>query len=85
MLGIYTLVAFRIMPIINKILISAQHIRFTQPSFMKVFIEQKKPTLIKNTHFKNFSFQKNLKINIKRFNHENKKKFFIEKYKIKYK
>ncbi len=78
MLGIYTLVAFRIMPIINKILISAQHIRFTQPSFMKVFIEQKKPTLIKNAHFKNFPFQKNLKINIKRFNHENKKNFSLK-------
>jgi ATP-binding cassette, subfamily B, bacterial PglK len=82
MLGIYTLVTFRIMPIINKILISAQHIRFTQPSFMKVFIEQKKPTLIKNTHFKNFSFQKNLKINIKRFNHENKTNFSLKNIKL---
>ena len=82
MLGIYTLVAFRITPIINKILISAQHIKFTQPSFMKVFIEQKKPILIKNAHFKSFPFQNNLKINIKKFNHENKKNFSLKNIKL---
>jgi len=78
MLGVYTLVAFRIIPIINKILTSAQHIRFTYPSFKKLYSEQKKPILIKNQNFKNFPFKKNLLIKIKSFNYDAKRNFSLK-------
>ena len=78
MLGVYTLVAFRIIPIINKILTSAQHIRFTQPSFIKLNSEQQKPIISKSINFEDFSFKKNITIKIKRFSYESKKNFYLK-------
>ena len=78
MLGVYTLVAFRIIPIINKILVSAQHIRFTQPSFIKLYSEHQKPMISKSLDFKDFVFKKNLAIKIKKFTYKSKKKFYLK-------
>lgn len=78
MLGVYTLVAFRIIPIINKILTSAQHIRFTQPSFIKLNLEQQKPIISKSLNLKDFSFKKNIAIKIKKFKYESKKNFYLK-------
>ncbi len=78
MLGVYTLVAFRIIPIINKILVSAQHIRFTQPSFIKLYLEHQKPILSRSLNFKDFSFKKNIAIKIKKFKYESKKNFYLK-------
>ena len=78
MLTVYTLVAFRVVPAINRILVSSQHIKFTYPSFDKLFIESKQPVIIKNKNAKKFEFRKNLKIDIKKFEYEGKRDFLLK-------
>ena len=78
MLSIYTLSAFRVIPVLNRILSSAQNIRFTYPSFEKIFAENDYPSTIKEKIVKNFSFNKEIKITINKFSYDNKKKFFLK-------
>ena len=78
MLSIYTLAAFRVIPTINRILVSSQHIKFTHPSFEKLFIENKQPVIVKNKNPKRFNFKRNLKINIKKFQYDGKRDFFLK-------
>jgi ABC-type multidrug transport system fused ATPase/permease subunit len=78
MLSIYTLSAFRVVPILARILSSTQNIRFTYPSFEKIFIENNYPLLTKEEIVKKFSFNKEITIKIDKFFYHNKKNFFLE-------
>ena len=75
MLAVYTLAAFRLIPIINKILINTQNLRFTTPSFEKLYIELTCPIIKKNNNLIPFKFDKKLKVFIKNFSHKTKKTF----------
>ena len=85
MMGIYTLVAFRIIPIINKVLTSSQHIKFTSLSFRRLFSEQNQPIKSKKTNFKSFLFKKNIDLKIKKFSYEKKKKLILKNIDLKIK
>ena len=78
MLSVYTLASFRLIPIINRTLTNSQNIRFTHPSFEKLYIEQNHPVMNKNKNPAKFDFNKNLKIHIKKFDHENKKNVLLK-------
>jgi ATP-binding cassette subfamily B protein len=78
MLSIYTLSAFRVVPILARILSSTQNIRFTYPSFEKIFIENNYPLLTKEEIVKKFSFKKEIRIKIDKFFYHNKKNFFLK-------
>lgn len=78
MLSIYTLSAFRVIPVLNRILSSAQNIRFTFPSFEKIFIENNYPLIIKDKIVNKFFFNKIIKIKINKFSYDNKNKFFLK-------
>tara|TARA_Y100000813_G_C24151358_1_gene347339 strand:+ start:146 stop:1855 length:1710 start_codon:yes stop_codon:yes gene_type:complete len=73
MLAVYTLASFRIVPIINKILLNTQNLRFTTPSFEKLFLELNCPIIEKKKNPIPFKFDKKLRVLIKRFNYKNKK------------
>ena len=79
MLAVYTLAAFRLIPIINKILINTQNLRFTTPSFEKLYIELTCPIIKKNNNLIPFKFDKKLKVFIKNFSHKTKKKLLLKK------
>ena len=79
MLSIYTLSAFRVTPILARILSSTQNIRFTYPSFEKIFIENNYPLLTKEEIVKRFTFEKLISIKIDKFSYVNKNDFFLKK------
>ena len=79
MLSIYTLSAFRVIPILARILSSTQNIRFTYPSFEKIFIENNYPLLTKEEIVKRFTFEKLISIKIDKFSYVNKNDFFLKK------
>ncbi len=78
MLAVYTLASFRIVPIINKILLNTQNLRFTTPSFEKLFLELNCPIIEKQKKQIPFKFDKKLRVLIKRFNYKNKKKSLLK-------
>ncbi len=78
MLAVYTLASFRIVPIINKILLNTQNLRFTTPSFEKLFLELNCPIIEKQKNPITFKFEKKLRVLIKRFNYKNKKKSLLK-------
>ena len=85
MVGIYTLVSFRIIPIINKVLTSSQHIKLNSLSFQKLFIEQNQPIIPKKKKYKPFLFKKNIDLKIKKFGYEKKKRLIFKNVDLKIK
>jgi len=69
MLSVYTLASFRLIPIINRVLTSSQHVKFTYPSFEKLYIEQNYPIVEKLENPPIFKFNKRLRVFIKKFEH----------------
>lgn len=78
MLAVYSLASFRVVPIINKILSNTQNLRFTTPSFEKLFLELNCPIVEKQKNPIPFKFDKKLRVLIKRFNYKNKKKSLLK-------
>ena len=70
-LAVFTLVSFRITPIVSRILGSTQNIKFSLPSFKKLYIEYKHPIHSKKKIIKKFRFNKNLIVKLKNFKNEN--------------
>ena len=77
-LSVYTLASFRLIPIINRTLTNSQNIRFTYPSFEKLYIEHNYPVIKKDKKPLTFKFEKKLNIKIKRFYHNNKKEILLK-------
>ena len=78
MISVYTLASFRLIPIINRTLINSQNIKFTHPSFEKLYIEQNYPIIKKNKNPLSFKFDKKLRVFIKKFDHNNKKEVLLK-------
>jgi ABC-type bacteriocin/lantibiotic exporter with double-glycine peptidase domain len=78
MLSIYSLSAFRVVPVLARVLSNVQNIRFTYSSFEKIFIENNYPVSTKERIVKKFFFNKEIKIKIDKFIYDNKKNFFLE-------
>ena len=69
-LAVFTLVSFRITPIVSNILGRTQNIKFSLPSFNKLYVEYKHPIQSKKNTTKNFRYKKNLSIKLKNFKNE---------------
>ena len=70
-LAVYTLVSFRITPIVSRILGSSQNLKFSLPSFRKLYVEYKHPIQSKKKITNKFRYNKNLTIRLKNFKNEN--------------
>ena len=77
-LSVYTLASFRLIPIINRTLTNSQNIRFTYPSFEKLYIEHNHPVIEKNKKPPLFKFEKKINIALKKFYYENKKEILLK-------
>ena len=66
----FTLVSFRITPIVSNILGRTQNVKFSLPSFNKLYVEYKHPIHSKKNYQK-FRYNKNLTIKLKNFKNEN--------------
>ncbi len=78
MLSVYTLASFRIIPLINRLLTNTQNLRFSYPSFEKLYVEQNYPVVEKNVKPFIFKFDKRLKILIKKFYYNDKSKVLLK-------
>ena len=70
-LAVFTLVSFRITPIVSNILGRTQNVKFSLPSFNKLYVEYKHPIKLKKKVSKKFKYNKNLTIKLKNFKNEN--------------
>ena len=70
-LAVFTLVSFRITPIVSNILGRTQNVKYSLPSFNKLYVEYKHPIRLKKKIIKKFSYNKNLTIKLKNFKNEN--------------
>ena len=77
-LSVYTLASLRLIPIINRTLTNLQNIRFTYPSFNKLYIEHNHPVIEKNSKPPIFKFEKKINITFKKFHFENKKEILLK-------
>ncbi len=73
-LSVYLISAFRLIPIINKILGFSQSLKYSYKSIEKLAIENKHKIYKKGKTINNFPFKKNISIKIKKFNFENTSK-----------
>jgi ATP-binding cassette, subfamily B, bacterial PglK len=78
LLSIYTLAAFRITPLINRILGHMQHLKHTYPSMEQLIFENEQKLKIKKTTVSKMKFKKNINLNIKQFAFENSKEFLLK-------
>ena len=78
MLSVYTLASFRIIPLINRLLTNTQNLRFSYPSFEKLYVEQNYPVVEKNVKPFIFKLDKRLKILIKKFYYNDKSKVLLK-------
>ena len=77
-LSVYSLASFRLVPIITRTLTNSQNIRFTHPSFEKLYIEHNYPTIKKNKAPSIFKFDRRLRIFIKKFHYDNKRENLLK-------
>ena len=75
MIAVYAVASFRILPSVNRILQSLQSMKFNYPSLDKVYFEFKSFKNEKINLLKEFSFKKNILVNIKNFKHSETSKF----------
>ncbi len=82
LLSIYTLVAFRLVPIMNRFLGHTQKIKHNYPSINKLIIENEQKVEIKKTKIIKLNFKKKIILNIKNFSFNKSKNFLLEKINI---
>ena len=75
--AIYIAVSFRLIPSANKILTSFQSLRYAYPAFITIFDELQTKTYTESSNNK-FIFNKEILINIKKFNYTSRSKFFLK-------
>ena len=78
-LSIYTIAAFRIVPIISKLLISSQQFRFTYPSLEKIYNERREKIIIKPEKIVKLPFRKKIELKFKNFSFKKNKQNIILK------
>ncbi len=87
-LTIYVIASVRIVPSINRILTKFQLLKFSLPSFNKLFIEanKKSPTDFKSeNHLNKINFKKQLSIVVDKYSFNEKQSFKLQKINIKLK
>ncbi len=84
-LSVYTITAFRMIPSVNRIWGNAQAMRVSYPSLDRIFLESQTPVKKKKEKLENFTFKREIKIDIKSFFYKNKRKFNLKNVLIKLK
>ena len=78
LLSIYTLSAFRLVPIMNRFLGHMQQFKHSYPSINKLIIENEQKILLKKNKITKINFKKNITLNIKKFSFNNSKNLLLK-------
>ena len=78
LLSIYTIAAFRLVPIMNRFLGHMQRFKHSYPSIKKLIIENEQKIIPKKNKISKINFKKNIILNIKKFSFNFNKNFFIK-------
>ncbi len=78
LLSIYTLAAFRLVPIMNRFLGHMQKLKHSYPSINKLIIENEQKIDTKNNEIKKINFKKNIILIIKKFSFYGSKDFLLK-------
>ncbi len=76
LLSIYTIAAFRLVPILNRLLGYMQKLKHSYPSIKKLILENNQKILYKKGKIKKINFKTNINLNIKKFSFNNKDYLF---------
>ncbi len=77
LLSIYTLAAFRVVPLINRLLGHLQHLKHTYPSIEKLISENEQKIKLKKKLITRIQFNKNIQMKIKKFSFDDDKKLLF--------
>ncbi len=78
LLSIYTLAAFRMVPLINRLLGYMQHLKHTYPSIGKLIGENEQKTRVKKKKINKMKFKSSIRLRIKNFSFDNNKDFLLK-------
>ena len=78
LLSIYTIAAFRLVPIMNRFLGHMQRFKHSYPSIKKLIIENEQKIIPKKNKISKINFKKNIILNIKKFSFNNNQNFLIK-------
>ena len=78
LLSIYTLTAFRLVPIMNRFLGHMQRFKHTYPSINKLIIENEQKIISKKNKINKINFYKNIILYVKKFSHSNNKNVILK-------
>ena len=78
LISVYTLAAFRLVPLLNKFLSHMQKLKHSYPSINKLIIENSQKIIQKKVKTKKINFKKNIKLNIKKFSFNNKANYLFK-------
>ncbi len=67
LLSIYTISAFRLVPILNRLLGYMQKLKHSYPSMKKLIVENNQKIFYKRSKIKKINFRKNINLNVKKF------------------
>ena len=79
LLSIYTIAAFRLVPIMNRFLGHMQKFKHSYPSIKKLVIENEQKVGLKKNKIRKIYFKKNIILNIKKFSFNNSQEVLIKK------
>ncbi len=78
LLSIYTLAAFRMVPLINRLLGYMQHLKHTYPSIGKLIGENEQKTRVKKKKINKMKFKSSIRLRTKNFSFDNNKDFLLK-------
>ena len=78
LISVYTLSAFRVVPLINRLLGHMQKLKHNYPSLKKLIIENEQKITPKRNKNQNINFKKNIFLNIKNFSFSKNRKILLK-------
>lgn len=83
LLSVYTISAFRLVPIMNRFLGHMQRFKHNYPSIDKLIKENEQKIILKNNKTSKIDFKDNITLNIKEFSFNNNKSFLFKNVSLK--
>ena len=78
LLSIYTLTAFRLVPLLNRFLVNMQKLKHSYPSMKRLIEESEQKIINKKSKTKKINFKSSIKLNIKKFSFNNSKDYLFK-------
>ncbi len=78
MLSVYTLSAFRVVPLMNRLIGHMQRFKHAYPSVEKLINENEQKIIYKKKHIKKMKLKKNISLNIKNFSFNKSKNYLLK-------